>query len=94
MSQSWEQELYEYVRSRFGQHAAERTLQAAWEGDIDVLDEYAHCKCCCHKHTFSDCPARLWNDCRGQFSLDEESWVRFYVEAHGMTRSEFFAEDY
>lgn len=69
---------------------------AMWAGDIDKLDELAHCVCCCHEHTFGPgCPAYAWGGCRGQGTLtyDEiESWARHYERFHGMTREQFFGE--
>lgn len=74
----------------------ERALQdAMWDGDIDTLDELAHCRCCCHEHTFEDCEARRWYGCRGQGSMtrdDERSWLKHYQDHHGMTEAEFYGE--
>ena len=64
--------------------------EAAWAGDVDRLDDLAHCRCCCHEHTFSWCPARYWGGCRGQGSIDVEGWVQHYERYHGMTREQFF----
>ncbi len=67
--------------------------RAMWEGDVNKLDELAPCGCCCHEHTFENCPARDWYGCRGQGTMtraDEDSWARHYETAHGMTREEFF----
>lgn len=60
---------------------------AVWAGDVDTLNELAHCGCCCHEHTFEDCAARRWFGCRGQGSMtraDEESWRRHYLVEHGI----------
>jgi hypothetical protein len=67
--------------------------RAMWEGDIDTLDEVAHCGCCCWEHTSECCPARVWNGCRGSGSLtraEEESWAAHYERFHSMTREQFF----
>lgn len=45
--------------------AAAEIQDALWAGDRDRLDELAPCQCCCHEHTFADCPARAWHGCRG-----------------------------
>jgi hypothetical protein len=63
--------------------------KAAWEGDVDRLDELAGCRCCCGEHTFSWCPARLWNGCRGgqvDQRAEEEAWRQHY----GMTEDEWY----
>jgi hypothetical protein len=63
--------------------------KAAWEGDVDRLDELAGCRCCCGEHTFSWCPARLWNGCRGgqvDQRTEEEAWRQHY----GMTEDEWY----
>jgi len=81
--------LYGYPIVRF-RRALER---AVWRGDIDALDELAHCRCCCHEHTFEHCPARVWSGCRGQAAMtyaELESWFRHYQRRHGMTREQFF----
>lgn len=60
---------------------------AIWAGDVDKIEEIAHCVCCCGEHTFENCPARQWGGCRGQGSMtraDEESWRRHYLEHHGI----------
>jgi len=67
--------------------------QAIWRGDTDALDELAHCRCCCHQHTFEFCPARVWGGCRGQYTMthaEEQAWVKHYQHFHGMTEAEFF----
>jgi hypothetical protein len=64
--------------------------QAMWDGDVELLDRLAPCGCCCHEHTFDDCPARRWHGCRGSGYIDVESWVRHYAQHHGMTREQFF----
>lgn len=48
---------YHRVDPRDMRLALERAL---WAGDTDTLDELAHCRCCCHEHTFEDCLAPLW----------------------------------
>lgn len=66
---------------------------AIWAGDVDWLDEHFHCECCCHEHTHEGCPARIWNGCRGQYTMtraEEESWARHYERFHGLTREQFF----
>jgi hypothetical protein len=80
------------VREYFSPSTAKRFLQAMWEGDRDTLDEIAHCRCCCREHTYAGCPARLWYDCRGQFTdqYDEESWFHFYAQTRGMSSAEFY----
>lgn len=67
-------------------------VEALWRGDTDLLGDLAHCDCCCDEHTSYACPARAWNDCRGQddLDLDEESWYRVYAISRGMTRADFF----
>jgi len=71
--------------------------RAMWAGDEELLQALAPCRCCCHEHTFEDCPARLWEGCRGGYAggpptrEEVESWVRVYAAApHWMTRAEFF----
>jgi hypothetical protein len=62
--------------------------KAIWDGDINTLYEKAGCRCCCAEHTSEDCPARLWEGCRGQGTLtqaDIDSWVRHY----GITKEKF-----
>jgi hypothetical protein len=62
-----------------------------WAGDVDLLDELAPCRCCCHEHTFESCEAREWGGCRGQGTMtraEELSWAKHY----GMTLEEFFGE--
>ena len=64
--------------------------QAIWDGDTDTLFGRARCICCCAEHTFENCPARLWNGCRGQdtpTTKDIEGWADLY----GMTKAEFLA---
>ncbi len=58
------------LRNRVGdEQAFARELEAAiWSGDTYRLHELAPCHCCCEEHTFSDCPARAWYGCRGQWS--------------------------
>jgi len=71
----------------------ERIERALWEGDVDTLFDLAPCRCCCHEHTFEDCFARIWNDCRGQYTMTRaeiESWASHYERFHGMTRDEFY----
>ena len=66
---------------------------AMWSGDTDRLNEIAPCRCCCHEHTYADCPARAWNGCRGQYSWtrnDDEAWARHYQKHHGMSYDEFY----
>jgi hypothetical protein len=60
-------------------------------GDTDYLYENYNCECCCSEHTSSGCPARQWGACRGQETIDEQSWAAHYREHHGMTEAEFFA---
>ena len=71
-------------------------FQALWDGNINKLDELAPCRCCCHEHTFEDCPARQWFGCRGQYTMtraEQESWIRHYNSAHGMSREQFLSGD-
>ena len=66
--------------------------EALWAGDIGRLDELAPCRCCCHEHTFEDCPARFWYGCRGQYTMpraEELSWEAHYARFHGLSRHEF-----
>jgi hypothetical protein len=35
----------------------QRIEAAMWDSDTALLDELAPCRCCCHEHTFEDCPA-------------------------------------
>lgn len=66
--------------------------KAIWEGDTEKLHELAPCGCCCHEHFHEDCPARVWEGCRGQGSLtrlDVEAWAKFY----GMTVAEFYGDE-
>jgi hypothetical protein len=49
--------------------------KALWAGDLDTLHELAYCACCCAEHTLSDCPARLWSGCRGQW-IDGGDYVQ------------------
>lgn len=69
--------------------------EAMWDGDSDLLDELAHCRCCCYEHTFGNCPARLWFGCRGQGNLEEEydGWKEHYMKFHGMTAAQFDGVD-
>lgn len=67
--------------------------EAMWDGSVQLLDDLAPCRCCCHEHTFESCPARLWHSCRGQGSMtydDERSWLQHYVTYHGMTEDQFY----
>lgn len=67
--------------------------EAMWDGDMERLDELAHCRCCCHEHTFEGCEARLWYGCRGQGSMtrsDEQAWERHYATHHGMSADTFY----
>lgn len=67
--------------------------EALWAGDVDRLHDLAPCRCCCHEHTFEDCPARLWYGCRGQYTMtraEEYAWADHYLKFHGMSESEFF----
>jgi hypothetical protein len=67
--------------------------RAMWNGDLDQLSELAGCGCCCHEHTFEQCPARVWNGCRGSGSMtvdEEQSWLDHYQQHHGMTEERFF----
>ncbi len=69
---------------------------AMWAGDTDKLDELAPCRCCCHEHTYDNCPARQWNGCRGQMSFtyaEEQAWAKHYETHHGMTEGEFYGFD-
>lgn len=74
--------------------AARKDIEdAMWAGDINKLDEIAPCRCCCHEHTFADCPARQWNGCRGQLTMtyaDEQAWARHYEKHHGMKEAAFY----
>jgi hypothetical protein len=66
---------------------------AMWAGDVDKLDELAHCRCCCWEHTYGrGCPAYVWGGCRGQGTADDdpEGWARHYERFHDMTREQFF----
>jgi len=65
---------------------------AIYAGDQDRLWTLAPCRCCCHDHTFRDCPARRWHGCRGQGSeqYDSETWFKFYAAYRGMTEAEFY----
>jgi hypothetical protein len=69
--------------------------EAIWAGDVDRLYDLAPCKCCCADHTFSNCPARQWNGCRGQDSeqYDSKKWFEFYKATRGMTEAEFYGID-
>lgn len=69
--------------------------KAMWEEDTEYLQENARCECCCADHTFGNCPARLWNGCRGQDTMtwvEIESWAKHYELFHGMTRDHFFIQ--
>lgn len=61
---------------------------AMWAGDTDRLDELAPCRCCCHEHTFDDCPARLWHACRGQ-GMPTHDDLKSWADHYGMTLNEF-----
>lgn len=66
--------------------------RAIWEGDIEYLQQYAGCICCCGEHTFSSCPAKVWGGCRGGpgTPADEyNDWKKHYMRFHGMTEDEF-----
>lgn len=69
--------------------------QAMWDGDTDRLDELAPCGCCCWEHYHWDCPARVWNGCRGQDDIHGEraKWQEHYKKFHGMTEAEFDGEE-
>lgn len=71
---------------------SEAIAEAMWAGDVEKLEELCGCECCCSEHTGGGCPARSWGGCRGQDSVDEHSWLRHYVEHHGMTEAQFFGE--
>lgn len=82
-----------YPRGVRGAALRRQVEDAVWAGDVELLSEIAPCRCCCHEHTFADCPARLWHGCRGSGAMtrdEEESWVRHYAAHHGMTRDQFF----
>jgi hypothetical protein len=54
--------------------------QAIWVGDEDTLRERAGCICCCDRHSYVHCPARLWGGCRGQDTStknDLDEWEKF-----------------
>ena len=69
--------------------------EAMWAGDVEKLDELAHCRCCCWEHTYgSGCPAYAWGGCRGQDSAEDpandyEGWARHYERFHEWTRAQF-----
>jgi hypothetical protein len=68
-------------------------VDAMWRGDTDYLDEVAPCRCCCHEHTFDDCPARTWSACRGQYAMtraETASWKDHYALFHGMSEARFY----
>jgi hypothetical protein len=58
--------------------------RAIWEGDVDLLQELAPCRCCCAEHTFEQ------SGCRGSDSVDEASWQKFYEQHRGMSSDEFY----
>jgi hypothetical protein len=67
--------------------------KAVWEGDVDLLNDLAPCRCCCHEHTLESCEARLWGGCRGQYTMTRAealSWARHYELFHGMSEEQFF----
>lgn len=71
-------------------------VDAMWAGDTDKLNELAPCRCCCHEHTYDNCPARVWHGCRGQNSFtfaDQEAWQRHFEKYHGMTYSQYYDID-
>lgn len=63
--------------------------EAAWDGDDERLRDLAPCSCCCADHTFSYCPARLWDGCRSGLEYgvdhlaDERSWREHYDKWRG-----------
>ena len=69
--------------------------EAMWAGDVDRLNEIAGCICCCSDHTFSHCPARKWEGCRGQGSedYDHRKWFEFLNRTRGMTEAQFYNID-
>ncbi len=70
--------------------------RAIWEGDTNLLNERAPCRCCCWEHTFADCPARAWGGCRGGDDDprdDAEAWAKHYEKFHGMSREKFYGGD-
>lgn len=67
---------------------------AMWRGDIEWIDAHYGCGCCCEDHTFAGCPARLWNGCRGQNSIEDiDGWMAHYAAHHGLNRYQFFGWD-
>lgn len=68
-----------------------RLDEALWAGDVELLSELAPCRCCCSEHYHPDCPANLWNACRGSGIYEEaEAWYEHYRRFHGMSRDDFF----
>jgi hypothetical protein len=68
---------------------------AIWRGDDVFLHAHLRCVCCCHEHTFGDCPARRWHGCRGQATAvltmaEVEAWAAHYARHRGMSRAAFF----
>lgn len=72
-------------------------LQAAmWAGDINELDRLAGCICCCDEHTFEHCPARVWEGCRGTYTMtraEVAEWQAHYAKWHGLSADQFHGYD-
>jgi hypothetical protein len=68
--------------------------RAMWAGDVELLDEIAHCRCCCGEHTFYDCPARAWYGCRGTGTETQHhaDWYEHYRRFHGMDYETFYGQ--
>lgn len=68
--------------------------RAMWEGNINRLSELAPCRCCCAEHYRRNCPAEVWEGCRGdrRFRIDHDAWAKFYKQARGMSREVFYGE--
>ena len=70
--------------------------EALWSGNMDRLQELAPCACCCHEHTFTGCPARLWGGCRSGLApgaISVESDVAGWAEFYGWTVERFLNEE-
>ena len=76
---------------------ADELAKAVRYGVVDIDDEIVECVCCCSEHTWSRCPARLWNGCRSglapgeSLEAEEAKWLEHYKRYHGMTEEAFYA---
>jgi hypothetical protein len=91
MNAAWKLDV---LVARLGIELGRQVHAALWAGDVDRLDEIAHCDCCCAEHTSGTCcPAYVWGGCRGQNTMtleEKDAWAAHYERFHGMPRDVFF----